>query len=501
MKVCMVLQNQYSKIGHAIARVLKERHGVTEFCAYVISPFAQEFLAAQRDIRYEPMLVDHQLHARAWQEPLDVQYIERFERVYGPPPLWHYLYADRKLMMSIGPKEETTTEVDALYSHEDLMRTFQVRAKAIEEMLTRERPDFILFFAIGTLAHLILYHVAKKMGIRALNIDFPRIANRVCISEDYRRLTGVDAIAEQFRHDGMHDTPFHKEADALLQRFRATGTLDLEYFIFAVEEMRSQTAFPRRITRSLAFFPKLCARSFRYRGLFTYGENEIGPLNFLKYKLRQRARIWRGIADLTARPDLQVPYLFYPLHYEPELATLLLSPYYFDQIQLVGALARSLPLHWKLYVKEHPTMQGRRARSFYRALLRFPNVVLLDPHISTFTLLRSAKLVATITGTAGWEATLLGKPVLTFGEVFYNSLSTVRRAHDLEALPALIKQTIVRYAPDEGEIRNFFAAVLCDSVPFDFFALWYENDIEKLVGHTQIHGLCARIASAARGAL
>ena len=48
MKACLMLQNQYAKLGHAIALQLRER-GVDSFCAYVISPGAAQFIRQQKD--------------------------------------------------------------------------------------------------------------------------------------------------------------------------------------------------------------------------------------------------------------------------------------------------------------------------------------------------------------------------------------------------------------------------------------------------------------------
>lgn len=494
MKVCLVLQNQYAKLGHALAMTLKKTHGADSFCAYVFSPGAATFIRSQSDIRYEPLLVDHELHAKFEAEKIDRNYIADFERIYAPPHLWHYFYSDRKLMMSIGPKEETTTVIDPLYGHDDLLKILQNRARAIEEMLKASRPDCIIFFAIGALSHLILFHVAKKLGIRTFNIDFPRVGNLISISEDYRTLSGVEQIFHDIKKNHAA-VPEQAKAEALIEKFRTTGSLDIEYLAvdLAVNPSHSNKLRPKSLTALVSFIATLFGNYWRNRGLYLYGMADQNPLRFIGQKLKQRYRKWRGIADLYAEPAVNEEYALYPLHYEPELATLLLSPFYFDQMALIRHIARSLPLHMKLYVKEHPAMVYRRSRSFYKELLKIPNVKLVSHKIRSFELIQNAKLVTVITGTVGWEACLLGKPVISFGEVFFNALSFVKRVRNIETLPQVVIDQLHRFAYDEKEMRDFVAATIKDSFAFNFAGLWFENDLQKLLADPGIHAFCENL--------
>lgn len=491
-KLCIVMQSQYATMGHALALHLKERYGVTDFCTYVFSPGAAEFVRGQNDIRYTSILVDHELHARMTAEPIDHDYIARFEATYGPPNVWQYLWCDRKLMMSIGPKEETTTVLDPLYSHDNLMRAFLVRAKAVEKMLLEEKPDALFFFAIGALGHNILYHVAKKLGIPCYNIDFPRIGNRMCVSNDYRTLSTVEGAFHAFQKNNAQ-TPYHEEAKKLIEQFRATGSLHLQYMDLALGALPKKGAFfhPKKFTASIRYLVTLTKNYWKNRGLFLYGMTDANPLRFIAYKLKQRYRMVRGVEDLACQPDWNDKIVYFPLHYEPELAILLLSPFYFDQIALIKYIARSVPLDYTIYVKEHPAMVSKRARWYYKELRKIPNVKLIHPKTSSAEILKRATLVTTITGTTGWEASMLGIPVITFGEVFYNTLSFVQRVRNIEELPAAVREQLYHFQYNEKEMINFVAAALAESVPFDFSKLWYENDVLTLKNNAGLQAFCA----------
>lgn len=482
MKGCIVLQNQYAKLGHALAVNLKENHNVNEWCTYIFSPGAKKFISEQKEINYSSVLVDHDLHAQFSSTQLDEQYIKSFEKKYSPHNIWQYLYADRKLMMSMGPKEESTAVIDPMYSHEDLLRAFQVRAQAIEKMLTIEKPDFIIFFAIGALAHLILYQVAKKMGIRTFNIDFPRIGNSIAITEDYRTLTGVDELFQSFQKN-RGEEKYKQEAERFIEQYKKTGSLQLEYFETFMKNFQKPKRMlaPKNLFKSIKYFFTLTNNYHKNKEKFTYGMTDLHPGKFYLYKMKERYRGWRGLQDLYSKPKEGEDFAFFPLHFEPELALLLLSPFYFDQLALIRCIARSLPVHFKLYVKEHPAMKNKRPRSYYEELVKIPNVRLIDPKVKSFELIKKTKLVTTITGTVGWEASLLGKPVITFGEVFYNSLSFVKRVHDIERLPELMQEQLNNFAYDPEEMKNFLAAAFQDAIHFNFFNLWYENDMNTLI--------------------
>lgn len=484
MKACLVLQNQNSRIAHAIGLYLKEHHGVESFSAYAVSQPAADLAKNQTDIIYNPILIDHELHDAYKQEKVDLNFIKEFEKKYGPPNLWQYFYPDRKLMMSIGPKEETTTDINPLYNHEDLLRIFQARAKAIEKMLIETKPDFILFFAIGMLGHLMLYNIAKKLGIKTLNLDFARIGNLVHVSEDYRTLTGVRDIFTNSAVSNKKNISQSTltQARSLIENFRATGNLDLEYVTVynnAFKAKHGRTNPFSKLIQIISYLITLSKNHWANRNKFLYGETSLNPARFILYKTKQRLRKWQNINALYSQP-INEDYAFYPLHFEPELATLLLSPFNFDQLALIRQIARSLPLHFKLYVKEHPAMIYHRSKKYYQELLKIPNVKLISHKIKSADLIKNAKLITVITGTAGWEASLQGKPVITFGDIFYNDLPFVRRVKIIEDLPKIITEQLTKFAFDEEQLTRFVAAMITDAVPFNFNALWYENDISVL---------------------
>lgn len=137
-------------------------------------------------------------------------------------------------------------------------------------------------------------------------------------------------------------------------------------------------------------------------------------------------RLMRMLDDMSIRPADGEPYVLLALHYQPERATVPMGGLFGDQTIIVDALSSALPAHWKLYVKEHPWQlqpfgrgETQRSEDFYRCITRHKNVFFVSRDVTTASLVRKARAVATVTGSVGWDALCCGVPVLAFGAAWY----------------------------------------------------------------------------------
>src|SRR3989344_2538963 len=120
----------------------------------------------------------------------------------------------------------------------------------------------------------------------------------------------------------------------------------------------------------------------------------ISPV-FWRKKWRQHAT--RTLYDRLARvPDLNAPYVYAPLHMQPEATTCPMAGAYVDQELIIQLLAACLPEGVKIYVKEHPNQSELwRDAEFYRALHAIPSVTLVPRDFNTFELTDHAVATAT----------------------------------------------------------------------------------------------------------
>ncbi|MEM7215451.1 MAG: hypothetical protein AAF423_07910 [Pseudomonadota bacterium] len=117
------------------------------------------------------------------------------------------------------------------------------------------------------------------------------------------------------------------------------------------------------------------------------------------------------------------PYVYFPLHLQPEMTTDILGGIFADQALALEKLRLLMPDQIAIYIKENPKQTGRlRSDTFMERLSSLKNVKLLSHEVPSFPLSENAKAVATITGTVGWEAVRMGKPVIVFGNTFWNQL-------------------------------------------------------------------------------
>lgn len=479
MKGCFILQRGFAYIGHDIAYHLKNSHGITEFCGYVYLRSSYDFLKSQTEVEYSTLLLDEDVHKDFEKEKLDTDYLNYLEREFGLPSLWPYTAVDRVLMSSQLVREYPYNQ--PMYTHEEMMKIFQVKARAIIKMLENEKPDFVFCGVIGSIGSVFLYHAAKKFGIPIYAALPTLIGGRNILSDTYHTFTSVD---KSFRAnvERLKSTSHWQEATNYIEEFRNRPTAWLKKLTPSAQAISRNKQFlflrPFRAFRSLRALLRDIVGSFTSAERFDY--SYINPWNQLRDKFARKINNLIGQDDLYDTVDPNDDYAFFPLHLEPEVALLLQAPNYADQMHVIRTIARTLPLQYKLYVKEHPQMVEYRRRSYYKELKKIPNLKLINPKITSHELIANAKLLFTITGSAGWEATILKKPIINFGRHFYNSLSQIKLCTNIDTLSGLVKEQLEKFVHNEQELIAFMAAIFEDSVDVSMHQLWEdEKDLEK----------------------
>ncbi|MBI2612555.1 hypothetical protein HYW59_01930 [Candidatus Kaiserbacteria bacterium] len=483
MKGCLVLQRRFAYIGHELGKLLKERHGIDEFCAFVSLRESYEFLKNQKDIRYTDILLDEDVQKRYVDEPLDMEYIRKFESTYGN--VRDMIKVDR--VIALGQLVREYPHARSPYTEGERLRIAQVYAKSVEAFLAKERPDFILTYQPGALWMLMMYKIAKQKGIPVLTIVLPTTKNRVALSEEYGSLSWVDECFKRDLAKPLSDVEGYEEARKFIEEFRTRPVVYSDVYTKLIQHgtlKQFRFLVPLNMLSTLRSIFFLLYNWLRSSALRT-DYNALKPHWYLYDRVRRKLRNLVGVNDLYDPYDSKKSFAFYALHFEPELSVLLLSEET-DQRVIIAKLAAALPEEMLLYVKEHPQMTPYRTRAYYKQLKKIPNVRLVRPELSSFDIMRSARLVSTITGAAGWEAALLGRPVLTFGNVFYNALPSVGHVTDMSELPRVVRQTLERPVPRE-EAERYLAALLRESAECDILSVW-ESEIgspdasEKLAG-------------------
>ncbi len=481
MKGCFYLQRQFAYIGHTMISLLKERHNINDFCGYVLLRSSFQFLRNQKEVSYTSLLLEDDILAQYKNEKIDYTYLSYLEKEYGIPNLWPFIIPDRVIRYNLYLRAYPHDV--SVYTHEDMIKMLQVTARAIIEFFEKENPDFIVFSVVGNLSSMLLYHIAKKKGIRTFIIEGPRIGIRYFFTERYDRSTFLEQrLKEMQKITPSENKPCFAEARKFLSDFQSAP----RYFLqgASIAEVVTTNFDVRRLRYFKFLLPHNLFRSMRWtvHAVLQYLCNTnkddyiiMKPWHELIDKVTRKVRILRGYGDLYDKPVSGEDFAYFALHTEPEAYPMVLAPFYIDQLWLAKQIARSLPLSYKLYVKDHPVMMGLRTRGYYKELKKIPNIRLINPAVSSLELIQKGKLTLTITGTTGWEAALLKKPVIIFGNMYYDTLAGVKKCLNIQDLPFLIKQQLESFFYDEEELLDLIASAIEESVDVDFIQMW---DIE-----------------------
>lgn len=165
--------------------------------------------------------------------------------------------------------------------------------------------------------------------------------------------------------------------------------------------------------------------------------------------------------SLTSQLSFETPYIVFFLHYQPEETTSPNGGIFANQFLCIETLLKNTPNNVMIYVKEHPNqfmshMQGhtKRIKEFYDDMVRNPRVKLVPFEIDSFTLMKNALAISTVTGTVGWEAAVREKPVIIFGFIWYERMKGVLRITD-DASASQIYDFIKGYKYDKNAILSY----------------------------------------------
>ena len=471
LKGCMFLNRSYVKWQHALVLDLKKRYGIEEWCAYGYGKGAYEINKIQNDIKYEPVLIDELLFVKAHKEVVDEEYLSKKEKEYGHPYWWQEFTSERQ--MSVNWPRQFYNTFNPTLNHHEIKQQFQIRIREIEKMLDEVKPDFVFLADAGAMGINILYYIAKKKGIPTVILSISRFSGLSGFTDNlFGTFNMVEKIFEDIRSK-KYLSPKREKAIRFIQDFRSRPKKP--YYILSEFWNKSMQSSAKKFILFCKNFIRKCIDFFDNSFPKVYG---YSPLDFVRHNFL----FWLNSHRIPKFDtlDYKEDYVFFALTSEPEATLLMQAPYFADQVWVAKMVAQSLPLNFKLYVKDHPQMPGYRDSNFYKEIKKFPNIKLIDTKTDSMELIKNSKLVVTITGTVGFEALFFKKPVITFGSVNYNAISFIKKCRTPDDLPFIIKDALENHKHNEEEFVDFVSAFLEDSFKIDITKLIFERNIEKI---------------------
>ena len=329
------------------------------------------------------------------------------------------------------------------FSPNKVLYWMEIYIKEIEASLKKFNPDYVIFYGIASFAGVILYKMLLHHKIGVLEIVNSRIPNRFTINDNLE-----------------NEWPLLvKEYDKLKKRDLSSEEIKkAEDFIISFQEKCFK---PDGVGKRKIHLKKTLAKYIYYIKLYIIYRKQLPDLKQFIWPFTKKLLDWSGTFELPVKGE---KYVYFPLHVNPEVSTSYYGKWYVNQLELIENISRSIPADYMLYVKEHLFSYSSRPLYFRKQIKKFPNVRLISPHTNSMELTKKSSLVLTITGTTGWEAILLQKPAITFGDVYYNLFDEVIKVRDIRKLPLLIKSKLDSKT-DKDKTLKFVTSVFNSTSP------------------------------------
>ncbi len=440
-KILVWLDETITHFG--IMKELQEREDV-EIYAIINTNKGRKFYEAQKIVNFSKIWFFRDCFDDLKSKP-DIKYLENFEIKYNIN-LWKIAYSDELIY---------GYNKFAKFSENEILKILETDCKFFEKVLDEVTPTFLFMKISDTCDMQILHQLCKAKNIKPLILGPTRLGNKYIISEDFDTLDKYE--------DGIK-----KELKNNFKTFE-----HLRNFLYDYSELHRNFLEKFRISKikwvkAGIKFIKLSLDK-KYRNFYRNRSRTVWSVSVYSISFSLK-RFWRRrFINRNLQKDLKKEKLFvyFPLQLEPERTIQIPAPYYTDQIATINKIAKSLPVEFTLYVKEHPaqSLAGWRACSRYKEILEMPNVELYHPSISNELMIKNCSLVITITGTSALEAAVNEKPSIILADTNFSLISSIFQLKSLEELPiAIVKMLKVK--PELNDFINYLKII--ESESFDF---------------------------------
>lgn len=455
--MCQVVQELDKRLGNAtIAGLVQGGAPITQL------------VAGLKSKKIDPIIDIDKLEAQWLATPCDYNKLERCEADLIPGALRRIIIADREMgvgYLSTGLNERTTLTKVAR-DHEMVRRYAFGLVEFLMRTFEEVGPDLVFTVGVSHAVPMAMAEVAEAMGIPFAQLTHCRVGGYDYVVDD-SPIGDLYPVKRIFQKALTNPSILEREltlARDFLSEYRSKPTTPA-YSTDSWEKWRQTTLThvpsKKGLMRDLGkiALETLKIRRPRLRSSSTWENKKFWALVDIRARRLARKGPFQPLGGLPNRP-----FVFYPLHIDPESSTMVASPMHTDQMAIVEALSKSLPLGMDLVVKEHFPVLGQRPRGFYKRLSRMPGVVLASPFESSLSLIQQAGLTCVITGTAAWEAILLRRPALIIGSLPFMAVKEgFVFCPDLSRLPQAVKKTLALPPASDETLELYVAALYHES--------------------------------------
>ena len=430
-----------------IAKSLQEKYDCELFAIIQLTDRTKDIFREQQLVKFNQIWIFNDYVSKENHE-YDLNFLTSFEEKYGID-LWKIAYTDPTLSYNRYHK----------FTRDEILSIFTQECKLFEEVLDKVKPHFLAIRSYDNQDTRILVELCKARGIKILMASGTRLDERWVISDE------DDYLQDYTKNNSDSSITYD-----VLQKYLNTSSLRQK----KIMTYRKNTTW-KDLQSALFLF--LFHHNDKYLFL-NHGRSRSKIITKnISSQLKKKYRASFINKNCTYEIDADEKFVYFPMQYEPERSLYIPAPFYTNQLEVITNVARSLPVEYKLYVKEYPGMkvQNWRNTSYYKQIMNLPNVRLVHTSVNAKEIIKKCSLVVSISGSACLEATYHNKPSIVFADVSFSSLPSVHRIKSFEDLPQGIRVSLQKKV-DLSELRKFMHFMEQNSFEFDFLDPLIEVD-------------------------
>ena len=390
-----------------------------DFFAIIDTPNnPKKMFETQKLVNFNKKWFFHDQIKKSFENP-DLKYLSEFEKKYGID-LWK---------LAINERHFYKYNRFYKFSKNEILKFLEQECKFYEKILDEIKPDYIVLNEPPFHPQKLIMELCRSKGIKILCL---------CIS----RYEASTIIAE---NNATFDLPQNLDLIELKDLAKSELENNMSY---------NQTNLKWADERKFSFLGKLKALidyilisdSKNSKNNYTYyGRKKYKVLlDTVLFYIRKQQRYKYLNNNSEKKINLEIPFVYFPLGVDDDIVFLHDTPFFTDQVEVIKHVAKSIPIDYKIYVKEHfyAGFRAWKEINHYKEIKKIPNVVFVHPSYPSQDLIKNSNLVITVRGSSSMEAAYENKPSINFGSMPQDILPSVYKVESLKDLPKLIKTAL-----------------------------------------------------------
>jgi len=428
---------------YCLSYYMQKKYSADYYALIDVPDRSKKFFEQQKLVNFEKIWFYHDNITR--KNKIDIDYLEKFEEKYSIN-LWKYAINERLFYKYNQFHKFTKNEILSILEQE---------CRLFETVLNESKPNYIIMQDSGLHHGNLMSEICKKRDINVIMINISKFGGGCYLSSSIHTLDNLDTL-DKIKPKG-------RSIDEL-QELLTKSSLSTSLMNYTNETRKSKFALAKAAFQVLFVSDNQNMKThYSY-----YGRTKPRVLfNEILTILKTRSRT--SFLDKSCIKTIEdEKFVYLPLHQEPERSLLLDAPFYTNQIETARNIAKSLPIGYVLYVKEHPTQgrsRGWRPISDYKEIMEIPNVKLIHYSVPSDELIKKSSLVISVGGTASFEAAFYEKPSIMFADLGYSILPSILTVKSFNDLPDAILKALTTKV-DPVDVDKYVTAL--EDAAFDF---------------------------------